>query len=83
MKHIFTRNIFFTIALCLPIVFTALSVAQAQATALTAIEIMEKVDARDDGDNMTANMEMILIDKKGYERVRKIKTLSKDKGKDT
>ena len=83
MKHIFTRNIFFTMALCLPIVFTALSVAQAPANSLTAREIMEKADARDDGDNMTANMEMILIDKKGYERVRKIKTLSKDKGKDT
>jgi len=53
MKHIFTRNILFTMALCLPIVFTALSVAQAQANALTAGEIMEKVDARDDGDNMT------------------------------
>jgi hypothetical protein len=44
---------------------------------------MEKADARDDGDNMIANMEMILIDKKGQERVRKIKTFSKDKGKDT
>ncbi len=83
MKHIFTRNIFFAIALCLPIVFTVLSVAPAPANAFTAGEIMEKVDARDDGDNMTANMEMILIDKKGHERVRKIKTLSKDKGKDT
>ncbi|MBW2345737.1 MAG: outer membrane lipoprotein-sorting protein [Deltaproteobacteria bacterium] len=83
MKHRFTRNIFFTVALCLPIVFTTLSVAQAQANSLTASEIMEKVDARDDGDNMIANMEMILIDKNDYERVRKIKTFSKDKGKDT
>ena len=30
-----------------------------------AREIMEKVDARDDGDNRTADMEMILIDKRG------------------
>lgn len=45
--------------------------------------IMEKVDARDDGDNQTANMEMVLVDKKGQERVRKIHTFSKDKGKDT
>ena len=44
---------------------------------------MEKVDARDDGDNMIANMEMILIDKNDHERVRKIKTLSKDRGNDT
>ena len=44
--------------------------------------IMEKVDARDDGDNRTADMEMILIDKNGNQRVRKIATFSKDKGAD-
>ncbi len=43
------------------------------ALALTAREIMDKVDARDDGDKMTADQEMILIDKKGHERVRKMK----------
>src|SRR5210317_147126 len=47
-----------------------------------AREIMEKVDARDDGDNQTADMEMILIDKRGNQRVRKIATFSKDKGPD-
>ena len=41
--------------------------------------IMEKVDARDDGDNQTAEMEMILIDKRGNQRVRKIATFSKTK----
>jgi hypothetical protein len=61
----------------------ALNAAPASAGELTAREIMEKADARDDGDNMIANMEMVLIDKKGQERVRKIKTFSKDKGKDT
>ncbi len=45
--------------------------------------IMEKVDARDDGDNQISDMEMILIDKKGKERIRKIHTFSKDKGEDT
>lgn len=45
--------------------------------------IMEKVDARDDGDNQTSNMEMILIDKRGNQRIRKIATFSKDKGEDT
>ena len=44
--------------------------------------IMEKVDARDDGDNQTAEMEMILIDKRGSQRVRKIATFSKDKDAD-
>ena len=47
-----------------------------------AREIMEKVDARDDGDNQTADMEMILIDKRGKQRVRKIAVFSKDKDAD-
>jgi len=50
---------------------------------LSAREIMERVDARDDGDNMTADVEMILIDQRGHRRVRKMKVFSKDKGKDT
>ncbi|NQT57234.1 MAG: outer membrane lipoprotein-sorting protein [Desulfobacteraceae bacterium] len=54
-----------------------------QAQAITAREIMEKVDARDDGDNMIADQEMILIDKQGYKRIRKMKSFSKDKGRDT
>jgi hypothetical protein len=45
--------------------------------------IMEKVDARDDGDNQTADMEMILIDKRGKKRVRRLSVFSKDKGEDT
>ena len=44
--------------LCLPIVYTALSVSQASANALTAGEIMEKVDARDDGDNIKYNQDL-------------------------
>ncbi len=53
------------------------------AQALTAREIMEKVDARDDGDNITINTEMVLIDKKGHQRQRLIKAFMKDKGRDT
>ncbi len=45
--------------------------------------IMEKVDARDEGDNQVADMEMILIDKRGKKRIRKIHTLRKDKGEDS
>ena len=45
--------------------------------------IMQRVDARNDGDNQTANMEMILMDKHGGKRVRKIATFTKDKGADT
>jgi len=47
-----------------------------------AREIMQKVEDRDDGDNRITNMEMILIDKKGKERVRKTRTHRKDKGED-
>jgi hypothetical protein len=45
--------------------------------------IMQRVDAREDGDNQTADMEMILIDRHGAERVRKIASFSKDRGPDT
>jgi len=47
-----------------------------------ARNIMEKVDARDDGDNQTSDMEMILIDKRNNKRVRKIRSMTKDKGED-
>jgi hypothetical protein len=45
--------------------------------------IMEKVDQRDDGDNMIADMEMTLIDQSAKERVRKMKAFTKDRGSDT
>ncbi len=48
-----------------------------------ARSIMEKADALDDGDNSTANMTMILIDKNGKERIRKIRSFGKDKGEDS
>ena len=60
-----------------------LALACSTAHALTAREIMDRVDARDDGDNMTADVEMILIDKNGNRRIRKMKVFSKDKGRDT
>ncbi len=45
--------------------------------------IMERVDVRDDGDNATMDLEMILIDKRGKERVRRILSFWKDQGEDT
>ena len=48
-----------------------------------AREIMQKVEDRDDGDNMTSQMEMVLIDKRQKKRVRRLLSFSKDKGKDT
>ncbi|RLA06095.1 MAG: outer membrane lipoprotein-sorting protein [Gammaproteobacteria bacterium] len=52
------------------------------AQAQTARDIMDKVQARDDGDNIVANMQMVLIDKNDKKRVRNMKTYSKDKGDD-
>lgn len=59
-----------------------LALPAAPAGAQTAREIMEKVDARDDGDNAVSNLEMTLIDKRGDERVRQVRSFTKDKGRD-
>ena len=67
----------FILLLILPLV-----VSSAFADDRKARTIMEKVDARDDGDNQVFDMKMILIDKKGKERIRKIHAFSKDKGED-
>ena len=64
-------------------IFFPIFLPDARADDPKAREIMEKVDARDDGDNQTANMEMVLIDKRGKERFREIRTFSKDMDKDT
>lgn len=72
---------FLTLPLLLGLAAICLSATEAQA--LTAREIMEQVDARDDGDNSSQNTEMILIDKKGHQRKRLIRAFMKDQGKDT
>ncbi len=65
------------------LLISSIAVPYAFADDSEARAIMEKVDARDDGNNQVSDMEMILIDKKGKQRVRKIHTFSKDKGEDT
>lgn len=55
----------------------------APAWGQTGREIMQRVSDRDDGDNQTSQMEMILIDDKGNKRIRKLKSFGKDKGKDS
>ena len=60
-----------------------LSLAPPADAGPTAREIMQKVDARDDGDQSTALLEMILIDGRGFERRRSILHLTKDYGEDT
>ncbi len=45
--------------------------------------LMQKVEDRREGDHRTADMEMILIDKRGKQRLRKIRSFRMDKGVDT
>ena len=47
-----------------------------------AREIMEKVDARDDGETLAEDMLMVLIDKNGKQRTRDIRSYGKDFGAD-
>ena len=49
----------------------------------TGRQIMEWVDDRDDGDNRLSDVKMVLIDKRGQERTRLMRSMSKDKGEDT
>ncbi|MCF6291381.1 MAG: outer membrane lipoprotein-sorting protein [Desulfobacterales bacterium] len=67
-------------------IFLAMAVlafpGRSPAAALTGRQVMERVDARDDGDNMAADMTMLLIDKQGHARRREIKVFSRDQGKD-
>ena len=72
------KKIVFTICYLL-VIFILAPTAQAD---LTARQIMEKVDARDDGDRSIAQQTMILIDKNDNQRVRKMKAVSIDQGKD-
>lgn len=56
--------------------------APLHAAELTAREIMQQVNDRDDGDNRSAEMTMTLIDKNGDTRIRKVRSFDKDQGKD-
>jgi len=49
----------------------------------TGREIMDLVDARDDGDNASQDMQMVLIDKRGSQRKRTIRSMRKDFGEDS
>lgn len=68
----------FVLVLALAAPSAAVAVDEPRARA-----IMEKVDARDDGDNGMSDMEMVLIDKNGNRRVRQLRARMKDIGKDT
>jgi hypothetical protein len=48
-----------------------------------AREVMTRVDDRDDGDDQTSNLQMVLIDKRGKQRIRELRSFTKDVGEDT
>lgn len=74
------RNLWYVLLLSMVI---ASGATAARADDPKAREIMQRVEDVDQGDNRTALMEMILIDKQGKERLREIQTYQKDKGEDT
>lgn len=51
--------------------------------ALTANEIAQKVEDRDDGNNSVSTITMTLIDKNNKSRIRSMQMFAKDKGEDT
>ncbi|MBU2514038.1 outer membrane lipoprotein-sorting protein [bacterium] len=57
--------------------------SMAVSEGLTAFEIMKKVDKRDDGETSISEMTMILIDRKGNQRIKIMKGFRKDFGEDT
>jgi hypothetical protein len=74
-----------------PILLSAiigLSATTASAEALspgtpTGRHIMDQVDARDDGDVQTEDVQMTLIDKRGGERIRTFRAFRRDIGEDS
>jgi len=60
----------------------SLFAVQSAMASMSAREIMQAVDDRDDGDNRVADMKMVLIDKNGDTRTRNIRSYDKDKGED-
>ncbi|CAB5500408.1 outer membrane lipoprotein-sorting protein [Bathymodiolus azoricus thioautotrophic gill symbiont] len=64
--------------LLLPTLFLSFSV-----NALTGLEIMQKVDDRDDGSSITSTLQMILINKHNKKRIRQMRTFSKDINENT
>lgn len=74
------KGVFAIIAIVLGSIYFCVGV---QAGTPTAREIMEQVDRRDDGDNQTADIQMLLKDKNNKTRKRTIAMFAKDKGRDT
>ncbi len=64
-------------------IFSSVVFMSTPTFALTADEIAQRVDARDDGDNGSAVIQMTLIDRQNNTRVRSMKKFQKDFGADS
>jgi hypothetical protein len=74
---------FLKTTLCFLTLLTAVSLAQTSDTTVpTGLEIMTRVDDRPDGDDRTQMLTMTLSNKSGRQRIREVKSYSKDFGKD-
>jgi hypothetical protein len=69
-------------ALCFLALLMTVLPAQAAETVPTGLAIMTRVDDRPDGDDRTQMLTMTLINKSRRQRIRKVKSYSKDFGKD-
>ncbi len=61
----------------------ALLVAEPALAQLTALQVMEQVDARYDGDTSEGSYTLVLVDRRGRERQRNFRLYRKDYGEDT
>jgi outer membrane lipoprotein-sorting protein len=68
--------------LCVSLLGLCFLASLAHGQTPTGLEIMTWVDERDDGDNGVTDMQMILIDKNDKQRIREIRSFSKDFGED-
>ena len=68
--------------ICMITLCLCISIPVCMADDTKARDIMQRVEDRDDGDNMTSMMLMVLIDKNNKERKKQFKNFSKDFGKD-
>ena len=58
------------------------AVLPSHAATLGAREIMQQVNDRDDGDYGISDLRQILVDKSGHQRIREIRSFTRDQGKD-
>jgi len=71
-----------TVSLSLLLLIGVFSLPAAALEDIDAHQVAVNVDEREDGDDMTANLEMILTNKRGQQRIRKVISYRKDYGKD-